>query len=189
MRLAAHRDLESLAVCELQELGDVLRIARRSTAIGFLCTTRPKSSAAVCKTASSKDNSPLRSFRSLRSDCAAAGWFHAGCSARRATACEPFAEIAARDIPLHCSPLWFDVALPLVGLHNYLEFRRSRSRNTPEDIMGSLIERTSSHSFQVFFLLIVELLKRFLSPFASSNYLANFACPGTPLKFFGLYIS
>src|SRR5262245_7726174 len=56
----------------------------RSTAAGFLCTTRPKSSAATCNTASSKDSSPLISFRSLRSDCPAAGQFHADCNARSA---------------------------------------------------------------------------------------------------------
>src|SRR5262245_44459199 len=56
----------------------------RSTAAGFLCTTRPKSSAATCNTASSKDSSPLISFRSLRSDCPAAGQFHADCNARNA---------------------------------------------------------------------------------------------------------
>src|SRR5262249_33997299 len=44
----------------------------RTMAIGFLCTTCPKSSDAICKAASSKDNSPLRSLRSLRRDCAAA---------------------------------------------------------------------------------------------------------------------
>ncbi len=55
--------------------------------------------------------------------------------------------------------------------------------------MGSLIERTFSHSLQVFFLLIVELLECFCLRFASFDYLANFECPGAPSKFSGLYIS
>jgi hypothetical protein len=55
--------------------------------------------------------------------------------------------------------------------------------------MGSLIKRTSSHSFQVFFLIIVQLLERFCLRFAFSDHLANFACPVAPSKFFGLYIS
>ena len=61
MPLAAHRDLESLAIGELHELRDVLRIAGPEHG-DWLLVHDMSSSADDCRTASSKYNSPLRYF-------------------------------------------------------------------------------------------------------------------------------
>src|SRR4029453_522804 len=191
MCLAAHRDLESLAVCELQQLGDVLRIAGPEHGDRLLVHDASKVVGRRLQDGFIEGQLSAEVLQVIaeRLCCGRVGPCRLQCKECR-TACEPFAEVAARDSPLHCSPplgpMWRSLSSAFTSTSNFAALDRGNARG---DIMRSLIERTSSHSFQVFFLLIVELLERFCLRFASSDYLANFECPGTPSKFSGFYIS
>src|SRR6476646_5784141 len=105
MPLAAHRGFESLAICELHELRDVLRIIGPEHGDRLLVHDAPK---VVCRRLQDGFIEGPLSAETLkviaqRLCCGSV----VPCRLQRnecRTAYEPFAEVAARDIPLHDSP-------------------------------------------------------------------------------------
>src|SRR5262245_8878236 len=167
MPLAAHGDLESLAVCELHELRDVLRIAGAEHGDRLLVHDASKVVGRRLQDGfiEGQLSAEILQVTAQRLCCGGVGPCRLQCKECR-TACEPFAEVAARDSPLHWSPPWSDVTLPFVGLLKHLEFRRSRSRKAE-----ILWDHLSKERFRILSRYSFCSSSSFLSAFVSALHL------------------